>query len=161
MILMCHCEGHWKGWALKSRLFGPWNGNEQGECHNNTYTLQRLFSLPFKNPKKSRLSGPTPSNGPHYGFPSIQINTSRPIKTTCTLIVNTHPVHTKINKEYQYWRTHFSYLLTPSWLSLSCVVDQILQEFNILFLVRFRICKISTPPQTKTPAKTTFRDWCL
>jgi hypothetical protein len=43
---------------------------------------------------------------------------------------------------------------------LSCVVDHILQEFNILFLARFRTCKISTPPQTKTPVKTTFRDWC-
>ncbi len=45
---------------------------------------------------------------------------------------------------------------------LSCVVDHILQEFNTLFLMtRFRTYKIATPPQTKTPVKTTFRDWCL
>jgi hypothetical protein len=32
---------------------------------------------------------------------------------------------------------------------LSCVVDHILQEFNTLFLTRFRTCKTATPPQTK------------
>jgi hypothetical protein len=32
---------------------------------------------------------------------------------------------------------------------LSCVVDHILQEFNTLFLTRFRTYKIATPPQTK------------
>jgi len=41
------------------------------------------------------------------------------------------------------------------------LVDNILQEFNFLFLTRFRTYKIDTPPQTKTPVKTTFRDWCL
>ncbi len=44
---------------------------------------------------------------------------------------------------------------------LSCVVDHILQEFNTLFLTRFRTYKIATPHQTKPPVKTTFRDWCL
>ncbi len=44
---------------------------------------------------------------------------------------------------------------------LRCVVDHILQEFNTLFLTRFRTFKIATPPQTKTPVKTTFSDWCL
>jgi hypothetical protein len=44
---------------------------------------------------------------------------------------------------------------------LSCVVDHILQEFNTLFLTRFRTYKIATPPQTKTPVKATFRDWFL
>ncbi len=38
---------------------------------------------------------------------------------------------------------------------LSCVVEHILQEFNTLFLTRFRTYKIATPPQTKTPIKTT------
>jgi hypothetical protein len=38
-----------------------------------------LRSLPFKGPKKSQLSGPTPSNSPQYGFPPIQMHTSRPI----------------------------------------------------------------------------------
>jgi hypothetical protein len=47
------------------------------------------------------------------------------------------------------------------WGVLSCVVDHILQEFNSLFLTRFRTYKIATPPQTETPVKTTFRDWCL
>jgi hypothetical protein len=41
-----------------------------------------------------------------------------------------------------------------------CVVD-ILQEFNTLFLTRFGTYKIATPPQTKIPVKTTFRDWSL
>jgi hypothetical protein len=45
------------------------------------------------------------------------------------------------------------------WGVLSCVVDHILQEFNTLFLTR--TYTIATPPQTKTPVKTTFRDWCL
>ncbi len=44
---------------------------------------------------------------------------------------------------------------------LSCVVDHFLQEFNTLFLTRFITYKIATPPQTKWPEKTTFRDWCL
>jgi hypothetical protein len=44
------------------------------------------------------------------------------------------------------------------WWVLSCVVDHILQEFNNMFLTRFRTFKIATPPQTKTPEKTTFRD---
>jgi hypothetical protein len=32
---------------------------------------------------------------------------------------------------------------------------------NTLFLTRFITYKIATSPQTKTPVKTTFRDWCL
>ncbi len=36
---------------------------------------------------------------------------------------------------------------------LSCVVDHILQEFNTLFLTRFRAYKIATPPQTKMTSK--------
>ncbi len=28
-----HNEGRLKGWAQKSTLFGPWNGNERNECH--------------------------------------------------------------------------------------------------------------------------------
>jgi hypothetical protein len=36
---------------------------------------------------------------------------------------------------------------------LSCVVDNILQEFNTLFLTRFRTYKIATPPQTKMTSK--------
>jgi hypothetical protein len=43
---------------------------------------------------------------------------------------------------------------------LSCVVDHILQKFSTLFLTRFRVYKIATPPN-KTPVKTTFRNWCL
>jgi hypothetical protein len=41
------------------------------------------------------------------------------------------------------------------------VKDHILQEFNTLFLTRFRTYQSATPPQTKTPVKTTFRGWCL
>jgi hypothetical protein len=36
---------------------------------------------------------------------------------------------------------------------MSCVVDHILQEFNNLFLTRFRTYKIATPPQTKMTSK--------
>jgi hypothetical protein len=36
---------------------------------------------------------------------------------------------------------------------LSCVEDHILQEFNTLFLTRFRTYKIATPPQTKMTGK--------
>jgi hypothetical protein len=43
---------------------------------------------------------------------------------------------------------------------LSCVVDHIRQEFDTLFLTRFRTYKIA-PPQTKTPVKTAFKDFCL
>ncbi len=44
---------------------------------------------------------------------------------------------------------------------LNFVVDHILQEFYTLFLTKFRTYKIVSPPQTKRPVKTTFRDWCL
>jgi hypothetical protein len=48
------------------------------------------------------------------------------------------------------------------WGVLSCVVGRILQEFNTLFLTRFRTYKIATHhPKQKGPVKTTFRDWCL
>ncbi len=39
---------------------------------------------------------------------------------------------------------------------LNCVVDHILQEFNTLFLIRFRTYKIAPPPQIKTPVKIHF-----
>ncbi len=62
-------------------------------------------------------------------------------------------------------KVNVQYIKTDSvWLwggMLSCVVDHILQKFNTLFLTRFRTYKIATPPPTKTPVKTTFRDWCL
>ncbi len=44
---------------------------------------------------------------------------------------------------------------------LNCAVDHILQEFYTMSLTRFRTYKIASPPQTKWPVKTTFRDWCL
>ncbi len=43
----------------------------------------------------------------------------------------------------------------------SCVVDHILQEFNTLFLTRFRTYKIATPSQAKITSNETFRDWFL
>jgi hypothetical protein len=36
---------------------------------------------------------------------------------------------------------------------LSCVVDHILQQFNTLFLTRFRAYKIATPPANKNTSK--------
>jgi hypothetical protein len=47
------------------------------------------------------------------------------------------------------------------WGVLRCVVDHILQVFNTAFQTKSRTYKIATPPQTKTPVKTTFRNWCL
>jgi hypothetical protein len=44
---------------------------------------------------------------------------------------------------------------------LGPVGDHILQDFKTLFLTRFRTYKIATQHETKTPVKTTFRDWCL
>jgi hypothetical protein len=40
-----------------------------------------------KGPKKSRFSGPTPSNAPHNNVAALKIITYRAIKTTGTLIV--------------------------------------------------------------------------
>jgi hypothetical protein len=36
---------------------------------------------------------------------------------------------------------------------MNCTVDHILQEFNTLFLTRFRTYKIASPPQTKMTSK--------
>jgi hypothetical protein len=36
---------------------------------------------------------------------------------------------------------------------MSCVVDHILQDFNALFLTRFRTYKIATRPQAKMTSK--------
>jgi hypothetical protein len=42
----------------------------------------------FQGPKKSRFSGPTPSNAPRNDVAPLKIITYRAIKTTGTLIVN-------------------------------------------------------------------------
>ncbi len=57
--------------------------------------------------------------------------------------------------------TVYTYMCGCGMVVLSCGVDHILQEFNTLFLKRFITYKIDSPPQTKTPVMTTFRDWCL
>ncbi len=44
--------------------------------------------VPFQGPKKSRFSGPTPSNAPHNDVAPLKIITYRAIKTTGTLIVS-------------------------------------------------------------------------
>ncbi len=44
--------------------------------------------VPFQGPKKSRFSGPTPSNAPHNDVAPLKTNMYRAIKTTGTLIVN-------------------------------------------------------------------------
>ncbi len=46
--------------------------------------------VPFQGPKKSRLSGPTPSNAPHNDVARLKTITYRAIKTTGTLIVITY-----------------------------------------------------------------------
>jgi hypothetical protein len=43
--------------------------------------------VPFQGPKKSRFSGPTPSNAPRNDVAPLKIITYRAIKTTGTLIV--------------------------------------------------------------------------
>jgi hypothetical protein len=45
--------------------------------------------VPFQGPKKSRFSGPTPSNAPCNDVAPLNIITYGAIKTTGTLIVNT------------------------------------------------------------------------
>jgi hypothetical protein len=59
------------------------------------HTISRLFRaqmalaslMPFQGPKKSRFSGPTPSNAPHNDIAPLKTITYRAIKTTGTLIV--------------------------------------------------------------------------
>jgi hypothetical protein len=59
------------------------------------WLLSRLFwaqialasLVPFQGPKKSRFSGPTPSNNPRNDVAPLKIITYRAIKTTGTLIV--------------------------------------------------------------------------
>jgi hypothetical protein len=46
--------------------------------------------VPFQGPKKSRFSGPTPSNAPHNDVALLKIITYRAIKTTGTLIVTSY-----------------------------------------------------------------------
>ncbi len=68
------------------------------------------------------------------------------------------PILPKVNIQYCEYK---QWVAVEGGMVSSCVVDHILQEFNTLFLTRFRTYKIASPPQTKTPVKTTFRDWCL
>ncbi len=51
--------------------------------------------VPFQGPKKSRFSGPTPSNAPRNDVAPLKIITYRTIKTTSTLIVSI--IHTRNN----------------------------------------------------------------
>jgi hypothetical protein len=44
--------------------------------------------VPFQGPKKSRFSGPTPSNAPRNDVAPLKTIMYRAIKTTGTLIVN-------------------------------------------------------------------------
>jgi hypothetical protein len=48
--------------------------------------------MPFQGPKKSRFSGPTPSNAPRNDVAPLKIITYRAIKTTGTLIVITYNI---------------------------------------------------------------------
>jgi hypothetical protein len=48
--------------------------------------------VPFQGPKKSRFSGPTPSNAPRNAVALLKTITYRAIKTTGTLIVNIRTV---------------------------------------------------------------------
>jgi hypothetical protein len=50
--------------------------------------------VPFQGPKKSRFSGPTPSNAPRNDVAPLKIITYHAIKTTGTLIVISHLIKT-------------------------------------------------------------------
>jgi hypothetical protein len=94
---------------------------------------------------------------------SVMLVFSTPLVNCC---VSTFSLTTPTPPPSQSERTYSIYGTDRVWLwrvggVLSCVVDHILQEFNTLFLTRFRTYKIATPSQTKTPVKTTFRVWCL
>ncbi len=87
---------------------------------------------------------------------------------------------TQLVKCWPHGRSNYSYVLLPYFLSdlpppsqskhtvktdsvwlwgggdegvLNCVVDHIPQEFNTLFLTRFRTYRIATQPQTKLTSK--------
>jgi hypothetical protein len=64
-----------------------------------------------------------------------------------------------VNVQYLHYRQCVA--VGGGWRVLNCVVDHILQEFNTLFLTRFKTYKIATSLQTKTPVQTTFRYSCL
>jgi hypothetical protein len=49
--------------------------------------MARVKRVPFQGPKKSRFSGPTPSNAPRNAVALLKTITYRAIKTTGTLIV--------------------------------------------------------------------------
>ncbi len=68
-----HYEGHWTLLDIGHRLF---------------WAQMALASLvPFQGPKKSRCSGPTPSNAPRNDVARLKTITYRAIKTTATLVV--------------------------------------------------------------------------
>jgi hypothetical protein len=48
--------------------------------------------MPFQGPKKSRFSGPTPSNAPRNDVELLKTITYRAIKTAVTLIVKIIPL---------------------------------------------------------------------
>ena len=50
--------------------------------------MARAKRVPFQRPKKSRFSGPTPSNAPRNDVAPLKIIMYRAIKTTGTLIVS-------------------------------------------------------------------------
>jgi hypothetical protein len=64
------------------------------------------------------------------------------------------PSQSKCSTVYMYVCTDSVRLWSGGvWRVLSCVVDHILQEFNTLFLTRFRTYKIVRPPKTKMTRK--------
>jgi hypothetical protein len=111
-------RGHWKGWALKSETFqghfraisGPYQGHIraisgtfqglfrdisgpfQGHFRAISGPFQGHFRAilgPFQGPKKSRFSGPTPSNAPDNDVAPLKTIMHCAIKTIGTLIVIT------------------------------------------------------------------------
>jgi hypothetical protein len=64
----------------------------------------------------------------------------------------TSPPLPKVNVQYGIYR-HYVAVGGVGVGVLSCVVDHILQEFDTLFLTRFRTYKIALSPQTKMTSK--------
>jgi hypothetical protein len=78
---------------LNVRKKGCWVGGGVLLVHNEIlfWAQMALASLvPFQGPKKSRFSGPTPSNAPHNDVAPLKTIMYRAIKTTGTLIVILH-----------------------------------------------------------------------
>jgi hypothetical protein len=73
-----HYEGQWE-------RVGPWKSRLFWALLT-LPVFEKCSLVPFQGPKKSRFSGPTPSNDPRNDVAPLKTITYRAIKTTGTLI---------------------------------------------------------------------------